>query len=61
MADISAIAAGTVTLGDITVNRLGLGTNRVTDTPETRTLLERAVALGVDFIDTAYRYTGRGK
>ena len=58
MAETSAAAAGTIRLGDVTVNRLGLGTNRVTDTPEARALLRRAVELGVNFIDTAYRYAG---
>lgn len=52
----SASQAGQVTLGDITVNRIGLGTNRLTDTPENRQLLQRAVELDVNFIDTAYRY-----
>jgi aryl-alcohol dehydrogenase-like predicted oxidoreductase len=56
MADISAAAAGTITIGDITVNRLGLGTNRITDTPAAHELLKRAVELGVNFIDTARRY-----
>ena len=37
--------------------RVGLGTNRLTDTPENRGFLERAVAEGVDFIDTAHIYS----
>jgi aryl-alcohol dehydrogenase-like predicted oxidoreductase len=57
-ADITAASAGTVRIGDKQVNRVGLGTNRVTDTPEAHTLLKRAVELGVNFIDTAYRYAG---
>jgi pyridoxine 4-dehydrogenase len=57
MAEVSAAAAGTITLGDLTVNRLGLGSNRMTDTPAAHTLLKRAVDLDVNFIDTAYRYT----
>lgn len=57
MADISAAAAGTINLGDLTVDRMGLGTNRITDTPESYELLRRAVELGVNFIDTAHRYT----
>lgn len=48
--------AGQVQVGDISVNRLGLGTNRITDTSEARALLERAVELGVNFIDTAHAY-----
>ncbi|MEJ0072616.1 MAG: aldo/keto reductase [Candidatus Saccharibacteria bacterium] len=58
MADTTAGTAGTITFGDLTVNRLGLGTNRVTDTPENRQLLQVAVDLGVNFIDTAFRYAG---
>jgi len=53
---ISAARAGTVTIGDLTVNRLGLGTNRINDTDEAHELLQEAVALGVNFIDTAHRY-----
>lgn len=49
-------AAGTVQIGDLTVNRIGLGTNRLTDTPQAAALLRRAVDLGVNFIDTAYLY-----
>lgn len=58
MIDISAAAAaaGTISFGGLSVNRLGLGTNRITDVPEARHLLQRAVELGVNFIDTAHRY-----
>ena len=38
--------------------RIGLGTNRLTDTPANRGFLQQAVAAGVDFIDTAHIYTG---
>jgi pyridoxine 4-dehydrogenase len=48
----------TITLGDYQVNRIGLGTNRLTDTADNRDLLRRAVAAGVDLIDTAHLYTG---
>lgn len=48
--------AGTVHLGDRRVHRLGLGTNRVTDTEPARALILRAVELGVNFIDTADVY-----
>lgn len=54
--DNPAARAGTVTLGDLTVNRLGLGTNRITPKPQAYELLKRAVELGVNFIDTAHRY-----
>ena len=56
MAELSAQNAGTVVLGDITVNRLGLGTNRISDNEESRAVLKRAVELGINFIDTAHRY-----
>jgi pyridoxine 4-dehydrogenase len=56
MADISAAAAGTIMIGDLTVNRIGLGTNRITNTPQARDLLKVAVEHGINFIDTAYRY-----
>jgi pyridoxine 4-dehydrogenase len=59
MADeISAAQAGTVRLGDMTVHRLGIGTNRIHDTKEGHSLLKRAVELGVNFIDTAHTYAG---
>ncbi|MCI4372568.1 MAG: aldo/keto reductase [Thermoplasmata archaeon] len=54
--DSPASHAGTVRVGDRTVNRLGLGANRITDTESARALLERAVELGVNFIDTADVY-----
>ena len=53
---VKAIPAGVVRLGDRPVHRLGLGTNRITDTDAARALLRRAVQLGVDFIDTADVY-----
>ena len=60
-----AAAAGTVTLGDLTVNRMGFGAMRITgkgiwgdpaDPDEARRVLRRAVELGVNFIDTASSY-----
>jgi aryl-alcohol dehydrogenase-like predicted oxidoreductase len=57
--------AGTLRLGDLTVNRLGFGAMRLTgpgiwgeprDAAEARRVLRRAVELGVDFIDTADAY-----
>lgn len=57
--------AGTVTLGDITVNRMGFGAMRITgqgvwgepkDHDEAIKVLKRAVELGVNFIDTADAY-----
>lgn len=55
----------TIRLGDLTVNRLGFGAMRLTgygiigepaDRDECRRVLRRAVALGVNFIDTADSY-----
>jgi pyridoxine 4-dehydrogenase len=40
------------------VTRIGLGTNRLTDTPGNRAFLEDARSAGVNFIDTAHLYTG---
>jgi pyridoxine 4-dehydrogenase len=54
--DVSAARAGSVKIGDRTVHRLGLGTNRVVDSPPARAVLRRAVELGVNFIDTADIY-----
>jgi pyridoxine 4-dehydrogenase len=60
-----AAEAGTVTLGDLTVNRMGYGAMRITgqgvwgppaDRAEARRVLQRAVELGVNFIDTADSY-----
>lgn len=47
---------GQIILGDLTVHRIGLGTNRITDTDAARAVLRRAVELGVNFIDTADIY-----
>jgi pyridoxine 4-dehydrogenase len=58
-------AAGTVALGDLTVNRMAFGAMRLTgpgvigepDDPENaKAVLRRAVELGVNFIDTADSY-----
>src|SRR6516225_3819713 len=61
-----AAAAGTFTIGgDLVVNRMGFGAMRVTgpgiwgepkDPTEARRVLQRAVELGVNFIDTADAY-----
>ncbi len=68
MNDLSAVA-GTITLGgDLTVTRLGFGAMRITgrgimgdppDRAEAKRVLRRAVALGIDFIDTADSYGPR--
>ncbi|MFD7319841.1 oxidoreductase [Streptomyces sp. NPDC059875] len=67
---VSAAAAGTWMLGDLTVNRMGFGAMRLTGsaafsegTPSDRgqaiAVLRRAVELGVDHIDTAAFYFSR--
>jgi len=65
MSKITANAAGTITLGELTVNRLGYGAMRLTgpgiwgeprDPEEARRVLRRAVELDVNFIDTADSY-----
>jgi pyridoxine 4-dehydrogenase len=62
---LTAANAGTVTLGDLTVNRLGFGAMRITgagvwgepkDHDEAKRVLRRAVELGVTLIDTADSY-----
>jgi pyridoxine 4-dehydrogenase len=53
---LSAASAGQITLGSFTVNRIGLGTNRITDTEQAHAVLRKAVELGVNFIDTADIY-----
>jgi pyridoxine 4-dehydrogenase len=45
-------------LGDLDVTRVGLGTNRLTDSPERVEFVRQAVAAGIDFIDTAHTYSG---
>jgi aryl-alcohol dehydrogenase-like predicted oxidoreductase len=66
MPDVNAANAGFITLGgDLRVPRLGFGAMRITgegiwgeppDPDTARRLLQRAVALGVRFIDTADSY-----
>lgn len=59
----SATVAGTWTLGDLTVNRMGLGSMRLTvssDTERALAVLHRAVELGVDHFDTAAFYVSPG-
>ena len=49
--------SNTINIGEqLKVNRIGLGTNRITDTEQARAILRRAVELGVNFIDTADVY-----
>jgi pyridoxine 4-dehydrogenase len=48
----------TLRLGDTEVPRIGLGTNRLRNTPENVALLKEAVAGGLGHIDTAHLYAG---
>lgn len=64
--ELSAAASGTFTIGeDLTINRLGFGAMRITgegvwgepkDHDQAIRVLQRAVELGIDFIDTADSY-----
>ena len=65
MTTLTAAAAGTITVGDLTVNRMAYGAMRLTgagiwweprDPQEARRVLRRAVELEVNFIDTADSY-----
>jgi len=47
-------------LGDTEVPRIGLGTNRLTNTSEHVALVTEAVAAGLGHIDSAHTYTGGG-
>src|SRR6187397_1331936 len=62
---LTASAAGTVTIGERAVHRLGFGAMRITgpgvwgppeDRAEAIRVLQRAVELGITFIDTANSY-----
>ena len=48
--------AVTVKLGDTEITRIGLGTNRLSDTPEHVAFVREAVAGGINFVDTAHLY-----
>ena len=50
--------AQTLRLGDTELPRIGLGTNRLTNTPEHVAFVQEAVAAGVRHIDTAHTYAG---
>lgn len=47
---------GSIRVGEWRVRRVGLGTNRVTDTPVVRAFLRHAMESGIDFLDTADVY-----
>jgi len=48
----------TLTLARTEVPRIGLGTNRLTSTPENHAFLREAVEAGLGHIDTAHGYSG---
>jgi aryl-alcohol dehydrogenase-like predicted oxidoreductase len=50
--------ASTLAFGETGVIRVGLGTNRLTNTPGNQAVLREAISAGVNFIDTAHLYTG---
>lgn len=54
--EVSATAAGTWTLGDRSVNRIGFGAKRLADAASAISVLRLAVELGVNHIDTAAFY-----
>src|ERR1700716_485687 len=65
MSNQIASRAGTISLGDMTVNRMGFGAMRITgpgiwgppaDPEECKRVLRRALELGGNFIDTAEPY-----
>src|SRR3954467_15867668 len=47
-----------LTLGETPLARIGLGTNRLRNTPENVAFVRDAVAAGIGLIDTAHTYTG---
>lgn len=51
-------ASKTISLGSDRLARIGLGTNRLTETEENRSFLRAAVDAGLSFIDTAHLYAG---
>jgi len=51
-------AQTTIELAGRTVRRIGLGTNRLADSPEHRSFLTAALASGLDHVDSAHLYGG---
>lgn len=54
----SAAAIRKLRLGDSEVLRIGLGTNRLTNTREHVAFIKQAVTAGLNHVDTAHTYTG---
>jgi pyridoxine 4-dehydrogenase len=58
MATQPSAASRTLTIADTEVARIGLGTNRLTSTPENHAFLREAIEAGLGLIDTAHSYSG---
>ncbi|HEX4579923.1 MAG TPA: aldo/keto reductase [Candidatus Dormibacteraeota bacterium] len=54
----AAVTTRMLRVGDVDLARIGLGTNRLTNTPRNIAFLRDAVAAGIGMIDTAHTYTG---
>ena len=48
----------TLRIGDVEIARLGLGTNRLTNTPPNAAFIKATADAGLGMIDTAHSYTG---
>ena len=55
---MTTVRPTTITLGDKDVPRIGLGTNRLTESPEHLEFVRDAATAGIGVIDTAHTYTG---
>jgi aryl-alcohol dehydrogenase-like predicted oxidoreductase len=58
MATQPSSASRTLTVAGTEVARIGLGTNRLTSTPENHAFLREAIEAGLGLIDTAVSYSG---
>ena len=58
MAAQPSAVSQTLTLAGTEVARIGLGTNRLTATPENHVFLRQAVESGIGLVDTAHVYSG---
>ncbi|HEY6638934.1 MAG TPA: aldo/keto reductase [Solirubrobacterales bacterium] len=58
MATQPSAASRTLTVTGTEVARIGLGTNRLTSTPESHAFLREAIEAGLGMIDTAVTYSG---
>jgi len=58
MSTQSSAASRTLTVAGTEVARIGLGTNRLTSTPENQAFLRETVEAGLGLIDTAHVYSG---